>query len=641
MLIHLDDSELNTFNIFTMKTLKSAYFFIMTFILLSSSVNSQKIQNKTVTIIPLPVEFQQYEGVFILNRRTIVYVDANNEELLRIAREFVHNFNVSSGYSLKIQEVPAKKAKKNRSILFTTGSGDQSLNKEGYKLSVSDDGVVIEALHPAGVFYGMQTLKQLLPVEIEINEKVNGICWCLPYVEIKDYPRFQWRGLHLDVSRHMSSVDFIKRYLDYMAMHKLNKFHWHLTDDQGWRIEIKKYPRLTEIGAWRDSTELHFRRSGIYDGTRYGGYYSQQEIKDIVAYAKTRYITVVPEIDMPGHAQSAIAAYPWLGVTGDSIPVKTNWGISEYLFNVKDETFLFLENVLLEVMELFPCEYIHIGGDEAVKKQWRESEEIQSKIRELGLKNEYELQSWFIQRIEKFVNSKGRYIIGWDEILEGGLAPNATVMSWRGEKGGIEAARDGNNVVMSPMLNLYFNIYQIEKEYSPRRFNEGLVTLEKMYRYNPIPEELAEDQEKYVLGPHGCMWTAFVTTEEMIEHMLFPRLSALSEIAWSREKDKNWEDFKTRIPGQMMRYKHLGVNYSKNVYFVTYDKELIPEQDKFKVTLKNQFEMQGMRFTLDGKEPSPASALYSEPLLIEKGATIKAGLFQDGILMGEITQLTL
>lgn len=591
-----------------------------------------------VGIIPVPAEMVEGEGAFVINKETTLFIETGNSKARQTAEMFATRFKNASGLNLNIQESDEVKLPESNSIFFTTKGASEELTAEGYTLTVAPEGVMVQAIDSAGLFYGMQTLKQLLPAEIESKKIVEDMDWVLPVVKIQDHPAYKWRGLHLDVGRHMTSVPFIKEYLDNMAMHKLNTFHWHLTEDQGWRIEIKKYPKLTEIGAWRDETLVGHAGSGKYDGKRYGGFYTQEEVKEIVAYAAERYITVVPEIEMPGHSSAAIASYPELSITGKPVKVVREWGVFPDIYNVDDKTFEFLENVLTEVMELFPGKYIHIGGDEAPKKQWEESPEVQAKIKELGLKDEHELQSWFITRIEKFVNSKGRQIIGWDEILEGGLAPNAAVMSWRGEAGGIEAAKSKHFVVMSPGSHMYFDHYQGDPKFEPIAFG-GFTPLEKVYSYNPTPDTLSESERKYILGAQANVWTEYITSEDKVEYRVFPRISALSEVLWSEKEDKDWEDFKARIPNQLKRYEFRDINYSKSIYHVTYDIAQDTTSNTYTVALQNQMDLDGMHYTLDGTEPSENSSLYKEPLKVDEGTVIKAGLYQEGALKGIVTEI--
>ncbi|MBT33390.1 MAG: beta-N-acetylglucosaminidase [Thalassobius sp.] len=611
-------------------------------VLLAFGCNKQQQNDTTienVSIIPEPASLTKGSGSFEINNSTKIYFQAGNEELGKIAKTLASTFEKAAGISIQVEESANATDVTENSILLTTEGADAALGDEGYTLEVTTTGVIAKATQPAGIFYAMQSIKQLLPPEIESTKKVDGISWRLPVVTVKDTPRFAWRGMHLDVSRHMSSVDFVKKYIDNMAMHKLNTFHWHLTDDQGWRIEIKKYPKLTEIGAWRDETLIGHAGATEYDGKRYGGFYTQEEIKEVVAYAKERYITVVPEIEMPGHATAAVAAYPELGVTGNRPDVVKEWGVFLDIYGVQDETFEFLENVLLEVFELFPSKYIHIGGDEAWKDQWDADPKVQAKIKELGLKDSHELQSWFITRMEKFINENGRQIIGWDEILEGGLAPNAAVMSWRGEEGGIAAAKQKHYVVMTPGSHVYFDHFQGDSKFEPLQIG-GYTPLEKVYSYNPTPDTLTAEEKKYILGAQANVWSEYLPTAEKIEYVVFPRMAALSEVVWSPLDKKSWEAFKEKMPDQLKRYEYRGINYSKSIYYVTYDLVQDSTTNKFSVTLKNQFELPGMRYTLDGSEPSASSELYESPLTLEEGTVIKAGLYEDKTLKGKITEIT-
>ena len=388
--------------------------------------------------------------------------------------------------------------------------------------------------------------------------------WNIPAVEITDYPRFEYRGMHLDVARHFFPVEFVKKYIDLLAMHKMNRFHWHLTEDQGWRIEIKKYPKLTEIGAWRDSTLIGNYGSGVYDNVRHGGFYTQEEIKQVVAYAQKRHITIIPEVEMPGHSSAALAAYPEFGCFDKEYHVTSTWGVFEDIYCPKEETFDFLEDVLVEVMELFPSKYIHIGGDEAPKKQWEESEIAQEVIKREGLKDEHELQSYFIERIEKFLNENGRQIIGWDEIMEGGLAPQATVMSWRGEAGGIQAAKIQHDVIMTPNGTNYFDHFQAEPTADEPISIGGMTTLEDVYNYEPIPEELTPEEAKYILGSQGNVWSEYLHSGKKVEYMAYPRATALAEVVWSSVENKDWEDFLERLQTHFNRLDILDVNYAKH-----------------------------------------------------------------------------
>jgi hexosaminidase len=478
----------------------------------------------------------------------------------------------------------------------------------------------------------VQTLIQLLPVDAaEIQSSKSKIE--IPYVSIQDYPRFEYRGMHLDCGRHFFPVSFVKKYIDYIALHKMNYFHWHLTEDQGWRIEIKKYPRLTEVGAWRNGTIIG-RYPGLgNDGIHYGGYYTQDEVKDVVAYAAKRYITVVPEIEMPGHSSAAIAAYPYLSCfpnentkhraawSGDSTgkQVQQGWGVFEDIFCAgKDSTFKFLEDVLDEVMALFPSKYIHVGGDECPKANWKRCPLCQQRIKDEHLKNEEELQSYFIQRIEKYLNSKGRILIGWDEILEGGLAANAVVMSWRGEAGGIAAARQKHKVVMTPGAWVYLDHSQSQNEDSVTI--GGYVPLEKTYNYEPVSDSLTKDQGKYILGAQGNVWSEYISNERKVEYMIFPRMSALSEVLWSPKKDRDSIDFEKRLMTQFKRYDLWGANYSNAVF-------------DLKTSISPTDDLNGVLWKVESKFDKPATVnfnrgdsvwTYVKPQLIQKSTTAYA-----------------
>ena len=457
--------------------------------------------------------------------------------------------------------------------------------KEGYSMEVTPSSILIRGQQAQGVFYGIQSLLQLLGEYPLDDSTVFGV----PAVRIKDQPNYAYRGMHLDVCRHFFSVEFVKRYLDVMAMHKLNTFHWHLTEDQGWRIEIKKYPGLTEVGGYRNGTIVGHHPGETNDNEKYGGFYTQDEIRDIVAYAKERHIEVIPEIEMPGHSSAAIAAYPWLSsfpeentIIGNNMMSKSSrsiqdagitkvvqetWGVFDDVYCAGQETtFLFLEDVLTEVMDLFPSALIHIGGDECPKGNWERSPACQERIKNEGLKDEHELQSYFIKRIEKFVNSKGKNIIGWDEILEGGLAPNASVMSWRGTQGGIAAAEEEHTVVMSPTSHCYFDYYQSEDRDKEPLAIGGFLPVEKVYAFDPMPAELDAEKAKYILGGQANLWTEYIATESHAEYMLLPRMTALSEALWTNKANKDFEDFKVRLQDVREDYDRLGYNYAKHVF---------------------------------------------------------------------------
>lgn len=514
------------------------------------------------SIIPQPNELIRKTGHFMLDENTSIVLMSDSEDMGIVSRSFQSLVQQTVGLELttKTKGSPTK-----GDVVFSID--DAVSEEEGYELLITSNQIKIKARKPVGLFYAIQTLKQLIPLE---TEAASNHSLKIPAVEIKDSPRFQYRGMHLDVARHFFPVEFVKKYIDLIALHKMNTFHWHLTEDQGWRIEIKKYPKLTDIGAWRKETLVgHLRATDeanrIFDNKRAGGFYTQEEVKEIVAYAKERFVTIIPEIEMPGHSQAALAAYPELACTSGPFEVATWWGVFYDVYCPKEETFKFLENVLSEVFELFPSKYIHIGGDECPKERWVESDFCQDLIKKENLGDEHGLQSYFIARMEKFINSKGRAIIGWDEILEGGLAPNATVMSWRGTKGGIEAAKLGHEVIMTPYSHLYFDFYQSDDTESEPLAIGGFTNVEKVYSYEPIPDELSDEEAKYILGAQANVWTEYIETGTQIEYMVLPRMTALSEVVWSLKEQRNWPDFVARLEDQFRRYDKLGLNYAKHV----------------------------------------------------------------------------
>jgi|CXWL01.1.fsa_nt_gi hexosaminidase len=512
-----------------------------------------------INIIPQPVSVQVRTGSFTISYKTVILTEDSAGK--QSAKFFIDYLKSIYGIQLPIVEKAVSGY-----ILIRKKKLTYNSKANGYTLVIEKNKILLEGETNAGTFYGIQTLIQLLPMPPTITQRhtlLNISC-----LYITDHPRFAYRGLHFDVSRHFFPVEYVKKYIDYIALHKMNYFHWHLTDDQGWRIEIKKYPKLTSVGAWRDGTII-----GRYPGTgndhiHYGGFYTQEQIKEVVKYAAERYITVIPEIEMPGHSMAALAAYPQLGTWPDSVyKVSQTWGINGMFNNVlnpSEYTFNFLQNVLDEVMQLFPAPYIHIGGDECDKQWWKKSSFCQQLMKEKGIKDEHALQSYFIQRIEKYVNSKGKKIIGWDEILEGGLAPNAVVMSWRGEQGGIDAAKQNHDVIMTPGNPVYFDHTQSQNEDSVTI--GGYNPIEKVYAYEPIPKELNAEQAKHVLGAQANMWTEYMKNTRKVEYMLFPRLSALSEVLWSPKEKRNWDGFQKRLMVQFKRYDLWKVNYSKEYF---------------------------------------------------------------------------
>ena len=512
--------------------------------------------SSTVSVIPMPNEIAVGTGEFKLNSDTVIAADSSQKSSAVLLRQMLAP---ATGYSLRIVAGATGNA-----IELKCDRNSRDLGKEGYRLNVTAGKIVITACDKAGLFYGMQTLRQLLPVEIYETEKVRSVRWAVPCVVIEDSPRFGWRGAMLDPARYFIPKEYVLKFIDLLALHKMNSLHLHLTDDQGWRIEIKKYPLLTEVGAWREHSIVgHYNnRPRKYDDKRHGGFYTQDDIREIVAYAAERNINVVPEIEMPGHGQAAIAAYPYLGCLDRKLDVSVEWGVHSNIYNPEDRTIAFLQDVLVEVMELFPGKFIHVGGDEATKTQWEKSPKIQQRIKDLGLKDEHEMQSWFIKQMDEFLTSHGRRLIGWDEILEGGLAPNATVMSWRGEKGGITAAKAEHDVVMAPTTYTYFDYYQSRDKGEPLAIG-GFLPLGKVYGYDPISKQLSAEQAKYILGVQGQLWNEYLPTTEKLEYMAFPRLTALAEVGWTDPENKEYDEFLERLKVHMERFDVLDVNYHK------------------------------------------------------------------------------
>jgi hexosaminidase len=507
-------------------------------------------------VIPVPQRMEAQQGVFVATTATVIAPKQLDEEIEWAVAYLNGHFKARLGKALIVES--GKPAGSKAISIEIDGA---ALAPEAYQLTVGTKGIVLKGGSAAGVFYGVQTLIQLFPdAEGEL---------AIPAVRIEDHPAFPYRGMHLDVGRHFFPVSFIKQYIDMLSRYKMNRFHWHLTEDQGWRIEIKRYPRLQEIAAFRDETlKGHYNDiPQTYDGTRYGGFYTQDEIREVVEYARRRFVTIIPEIELPGHAQAAIAAYPELGCTGRPVKVATKWGVFDDVFCPSETTFEFLENVLKEVMDLFPGEYIHIGGDECPKTQWIDSPVAREVIQREGLKDEYELQSYFIRRIEKFLNANGRQIIGWDEILEGGIAPNATIMSWRGMEGGIEAARQSHKVIMTPTSHCYLDYYQAINPNEPLAIG-GYLPLEKVYSFNPGPEALKGDAAKFVIGAQGNVWTEYMQDEKKVQYMVYPRMQALAEVVWSGEAKKDFPGFIKRLVVHLERLNREGVNFANHLFDV-------------------------------------------------------------------------
>jgi hexosaminidase len=512
--------------------------------------------DNNIAIVPRPVHIEAGSGVFKLTPKTKIIVLFKDNKLSSATKMINDLLTPVFGRNLGVN---ISNEIENNAINI---SFNQELAKEEYVLNITEDKVNISASTEQGVYYAFQTMRQLIPVEAFGATHVKAIE--LPAVQISDKPYFSYRGMMLDVSRHFYTTEEIKKTLDLLALHKINRFHWHLTDDQGWRIEIKKYPGLTETGSVRKETVIG-RNSGRYDGTPYKGYYTQEEIKDIVHYASERFITIIPEIELPGHASAALASYPELGCAGKDYMVQTQWGVFDQLFCPgKESTFKFLEDVLTEVMELFPSEYIHIGGDEAPKTEWKKCPYCKAMMKKEKIKNEEELQGYVTRRIEQFLNKHGRKIIGWDEILEGGVTPTATVMSWRGVNGGIDAARKGNNVIMAPTTYCYLDYYQSADTLHEPFAIGGFLPVEKVYSFDPF-EKLTAEEQHYILGVQGNLWTEYITTYSNVQYMLLPRLSAIAEIGWSYDR-KNYTDFKKRMVTFTKIFDACGYNYARHIF---------------------------------------------------------------------------
>ena len=593
-------------------------------------------------VVPLPVTMNEQPGRFYLNSDVPVVVNASQEVK-----------NIASSLSTTVLDVAGIKLKPGGelhenvpTIVFDSIPG---MEKEAYKLSVTPQQIKITASTPNGFYYGLQTLYQLLPVAIYSKERARNAEWSVPCVEIEDTPAFRYRGAMLDVCRHFASIDYIKKFIDVLAVHKMNTFHWHLTDDQGWRIEIKKYPKLTEIGSQRSETMVDYFYTHYpfkYDGKPHGGYYTQEEIKEVVS----KYITVIPEIELPGHALAAIASYPELSCTPDSTyEVCKLWGVFDQVFCPTDTFFQFMEGVMDEVVELFPSSYIHIGGDECPKYAWEHCSHCQKLIRDLGLKDdvtpnpvdgrkhtkEEKLQSYIVNRAEKYLNSKGRNIIGWDEILEGGLAPNATVMSWRGVEGGMTAAKAGHDAIMTPNPYAYLDHYQEEPEIAPVTIG-GYNTLKKTYSYNPVPADADSLVKQHIIGVQANCWAEYMPTEDNRDYQIFPRLIAIAETGWTPMKEKNFTSFCSRMVEDFKRLEIMGVKPCLNFFDVNINTRSTKE-GVLNVELETFYPGAQIYYTIHGEEPSVNASLYSHPFPLEGTYDLKAAAFVDGKQIGKVT----
>ncbi|MBN8823245.1 MULTISPECIES: glycoside hydrolase family 20 protein [unclassified Spirosoma] len=614
------------------------------------------------TIIPQPAQLEPQAGEFIIDHTTTILVPATDTELKSIADQFALQVSRSTGISLGVRpttQVALPGQTSGTNLIQFLPLRDSTMGLEGYHLDITPRQITVQATTPKGFFYAIQTLYQLLPpIVVRTGAGAKGIGSLLegnspaqspmlltlpvPACHIQDKPRYSYRGMHLDVGRHFFSVDFLKKYLDLMALHKFNAFHWHLTDDQGWRIEIKKYPKLTQIGSHRSETILgHYDEYDpqVFDGKPYGGYYTQDDIREVVRYAASRYITIVPEIELPGHATAALASYPELGCSPQKgYQVATKWGVFGDVFCPTEKTFAFLEDVLTEVMALFPGQYIHIGGDECPKSTWRQSAFCQQLIKREKLKNANELQRYFIKRIDQFVSSKGRRIIGWDEILEGAspklrLSAQATVMCWRGIRGGIQAARQHHDVIMTPGQFCYFDHLQGDPQQEPTGFG-GSLPLASVYSYDPTPAGLTSEEASHILGAQGNLWTEYIPTPQQAEYMLWPRAAALAEVVWTPLAQKNYPDFLRRLMAHFTRLDYLNVSYSRTIF------DALPIA---KPTAERQLEVsliptdpamgnliQNIRYTTNGTIPSSESPQYDKPILLTQSTTIRTATFSMG-----------
>ncbi|WP_430812261.1 MULTISPECIES: family 20 glycosylhydrolase [unclassified Carboxylicivirga] len=591
--------------------------------LISCIIGGCKSPVNEYSVIPYPSELVSKQGAFHLSESTqLRFIGGGNCQF--VAQSFADFIAPATGFKLSVSPAVALEREEG-AITFIE---DSAFNGEegSYQLTITETEILVKSNNAVGLFYGFQTMRQLLPSIIESREVVEVDKWLIPAVEINDVPRFSYRGLHLDVGRHFYPVDFIKKFIDLLALHKMNVFHWHLTEDQGWRLEIKKYPELIKTAAYRNETKVGHASGGkdIYDGKRYGGYYTQEQAREIVKYAADRFITVIPEIELPGHAQAALAAYPHLGCTGGPYDVAKTWGVFKDVYCAGNEqAFRFLEDVLLEVMDIFPSKYIHIGGDECPKDRWNECPKCKARMRTEGCKDAYALQSYFVNRVEKFLNGHGRDIIGWDEILEGGLAPNATVMSWRGIEGGIEAARQKHKVIMTPNTYCYLDHYQNDSDEEPLAIG-GFLPLSKVYSYNPIPPDLTESEAKFIIGVQGNLWTEYMPSGDHVEYMAYPRACALAEVGWLQKSQRNFDDFARRLNTHCKRLDILGVNYFNKVLMPTASSQKVEFITSDTLDLINNAIGGKIYYTLDGSTPNQSSNLYENGILISEEGVVKA-----------------
>lgn len=625
---------------------KSISLLLLSLLFTTPSCEQAKEAANEYNIVPKPNQIVPQKGRFELSKKVKVIIPADAPAVKAIADSMIVHIQTASGIALNT----AEQADGKPSIIFVQQEG---IPQEGYKLSVTPSDITITASQPNGFFYGVQTLYQLLPPAVygkQVDKKVN---WSVPAVEIEDAPRFAYRSLMLDACRHFAPLDYVYKFIDLLALNKMNTFHWHLTDDQGWRIEIKKYPKLTEIGSKRDRTMADYyyvNYPHVFEYKEIGGYYTQEQIKEVVAYAASKYINVIPEIEMPGHALAALAAYPELSCDStQKYEVCPIWGVLDQVFCPSETTFKFFEGVMDEVVELFPSKYIHVGGDECPKTVWKQSEYCQQLIRELGLKDdttpskvdgkkhtkEEKLQSYFVTRMEKYINSKGRNIIGWDEILEGGLAPNATVMSWRGVEGGLNAAKTGHDAIMAPMPYAYLDFYQEDPAIAPTTIG-GYTTLKKTYSYNPVPDDADELVKKHIIGMQGNLWREYMQNSDRVDYQAFPRAMAIAETGWTLNANKDWKNFCERMVSEFERLEVMDTKACRNFFEVNVHTHA--DQDgPLKVRLETFYPNAEIRFTTDGSEPNQTSTLYEQPFILESNIDLKAAAFKGNEILGKVT----
>ena len=579
--------------------------------------SEKRTLNSDYEIIPKPLDVNcKGDASFLLKDGVAVIYPENNRKMQDNAEFLVDYVEKQTGVKLTSHAgMPVDGA-----ICLTLDLNDD--NAEAYKLIVNDKRVCISGASEAGVFYGIQTLRKSLPVAQDINVNLSA-------VEIYDKPRFAYRGAMLDVARHFYTVDEVKTFIDMLALHNINRFHWHLTDDQGWRIEIKKYPKLMSVASERKETVVGRWYSGIYDGKPYGGYYTQDELRDVIDYAAKRHITIIPEVDLPGHMQAALTAYPELGCTGGPYEVRTIWGVSQDVLCVgNDFTLQFVKDVLSEVADIFPSEYIHIGGDECPKVRWEKCPKCQERIKSLGLKSdakhtkEQRLQSYMIQEAAKYLKEKGKRIIGWTEILEGGLVPDATLMSWIGESGGIEAAHQHHDVIMTPNTYLYFDYYQSKKVEDEPLAIGGYLPIEKTYNYEPMPKELTKEEQQYIKGVQANLWTEYIPVFSQVQYMVLPRLGAAAEVQWTDPSKKDYKDFLRRVPHLVAVYDCYGWNYATHVYDVNVDMKADTVNHVLNVQLSTMAD-DPIYYTLDGQDPTEKSLKYTKPFTIDQSVVLK------------------